>query len=770
MAGKRWLYSRSAQAKPSGESVSWRKSAVLLSSLTALLTIILVILFFLSVKGSDLEWAEGLTGTTTLFEGDCSQSSRLNIIFHIFINIIATAVLASSNFFMQILVAPTREEVDRAHTRGRWVEIGVQSWRNIRFVTPINSVLWVLLCITTIPLHLTFNSTILETKGSTEALFVMATDEFAQGTADQNGSLPIACSYDGSVTVNNATAYTLSKMSESLAAGGWEKLNLRDCYQRYNDTTAVLTTYRNAVLVISNQNESLGEITGWSVEEVTADTTGLTPSDALDVVSPLWNFGTLDRTDYTLNQRYQLNDRAYSLDAILSMDLDTGIFGPGLHYYSYRVAQYPLKDSFLKMQAYYCLSEPYTTTCSVDAQNQMFGIVCLLCFFKCIICSIVLLQLRHRQPLLTIGDAVESFIIQPDLTTTGMCCLSRGNISRRKSQDTWHSWESLQTTWKTPSRRFSSAIPVSIWIWSYLLISVSFAIAAVFYHQAFVNRSVESTGFGDSSGNPAAHVDSLLGDLQSNVSLLAILANIPQVVLSMCYLVYNGLFTRMCSEYEWATYSVRYQPLRVSSRKGLQRSTYRLQLPYHWTFPLLVVSTILHWLFSNCLYVFIFESYEAVLTEKPSRHAELLFSTVAILATLIVCVVLVLVPIVLALTVKLPGSMVIMGNCSVVISAACHCVPTQEMMGNVVTISNHGADGPTRPLIGPSEDEYGADETGTEFGTRDLYRIATGKLKWGVILRPKADSSQTSWVEPGHLAFASDDQDVHEVVERELYN
>src|SRR5687767_6407768 len=79
--------------------------------------------------------------------------------------------------------------------------------------------------------------------------------------------------------------------------------------------------------------------------------------------------------------------------------------------------------------------------------------------------------------------------------------------------------------------------------------------------------------------------------------------NSSQVGLSIAYLAYNGLFTRMLSEWEWAKYAMMFQSLRVSFPKGQQRSTYRLQLPYRWSIPLMIVSGTMHWLVSNIEYL-----------------------------------------------------------------------------------------------------------------------------------------------------------------------
>jgi hypothetical protein len=113
-----------------------------------------------------------------------------------------------------------------------------------------------------------------------------------------------------------------------------------------------------------------------------------------------------------------------------------------------------------------------------------------------------------------------------------------------------------------------------------------------------MNRSDAS--FGHSSGNEDLS-DENLDDLP--LLPLTMVANLPQLILSICYLAYNGLFTRMLAEFEWAKYSVEFRALRVTEPKGSQSSTYRLQLPYRFSIPLMIVSIALHWLYSNCIYV-----------------------------------------------------------------------------------------------------------------------------------------------------------------------
>jgi len=69
-----------------------------------------------------------------LYEGDCDTVRKLNVGVHVIINALSTILLASSNYCMQCLSAPTREEVDRAHASGRWLDIGILSTRNLRAI------------------------------------------------------------------------------------------------------------------------------------------------------------------------------------------------------------------------------------------------------------------------------------------------------------------------------------------------------------------------------------------------------------------------------------------------------------------------------------------------------------------------------------------------------------------------------------------------------------------------------------------------------------
>jgi hypothetical protein len=89
-----------------------------------------------------------------LMEGDCQRVEFWNNGLHVVINILSTILLSGSNYCMQCLSAPTREEVDKAHANKRWLDIGIPSIRNVRHLGKQRIALWVVLALTSLPLHL----------------------------------------------------------------------------------------------------------------------------------------------------------------------------------------------------------------------------------------------------------------------------------------------------------------------------------------------------------------------------------------------------------------------------------------------------------------------------------------------------------------------------------------------------------------------------------------------------------------------------------------
>lgn len=132
-------------------NAGWRtemiRVAVFSTSLWLLNIIVYIVLF--AKYGAD-------RGSGLLLETSCSSVQHANTAIHAALNIVTSLMLGASSFAMQSLCSPTREEVDAAHAKKRSVGIGGLSVRNFRFIKKSRCILWILLWITSIPLHLLY--------------------------------------------------------------------------------------------------------------------------------------------------------------------------------------------------------------------------------------------------------------------------------------------------------------------------------------------------------------------------------------------------------------------------------------------------------------------------------------------------------------------------------------------------------------------------------------------------------------------------------------
>jgi hypothetical protein len=175
-----------------------------------------------------------------------------------------------------------------------------------------------------------------------------------------------------------------------------------------------------------------------------------------------------------------------------------------------------------------------------------------------------------------------------------------------------------------------------------------------------------------------------------------VMANTPQVILSMLYFTYNGLFTSIALATEWDSYARHRKGLRVSSPPvGAQRTTYFLQLPYRYSLPLLAISGLLHWLVSQSIFLVFIEIYRDTVSERAfsgttgsssTRTIEPInnfitcgWSPAGVFSVIMVGVGMVVFLLATAFR-RLGGSgMPVAASCSAAISAACHAVPYDEM-------------------------------------------------------------------------------------------
>jgi hypothetical protein len=97
-------------------------------------------------------------GIADLLAGDQAVIARWNSAFHVLINTLSTLLLAGSNYTMQVLSSPTRLDIDQIHAKGQWLDIGILSPRNLWTIPRKRAVLWLILGLSSIPLHLLYVS------------------------------------------------------------------------------------------------------------------------------------------------------------------------------------------------------------------------------------------------------------------------------------------------------------------------------------------------------------------------------------------------------------------------------------------------------------------------------------------------------------------------------------------------------------------------------------------------------------------------------------
>lgn len=159
--------------------------------------------------------------------------------------------------------------------------------------------------------------------------------------------------------------------------------------------------------------------------------------------------------------------------------------------------------------------------------------------------------------------------------------------------------------------------------------------------------------------------------------LNAWMANLPQLLVSLSYLVLNGLVTCMALAHEWNQFASSRKSLRVIKPEGKQRSTYFLQLPYRWSTPLAAISCLVHWLTSQTFFLIRLTAMnsDGQLLEEESLSAcgvskLSAFVLVVMLGALVIVVTVISV---FHFKARIPFA----ASCSFVISAACHPPPNQ---------------------------------------------------------------------------------------------
>ena len=183
------------------------------------------------------------------------------------------------------------------------------------------------------------------------------------------------------------------------------------------------------------------------------------------------------------------------------------------------------------------------------------------------------------------------------------------------------------------------------------------------------SKSWPTLGFGAANIELRIDHDSFEGNIVANI----LVANSPQLLLSFLYFAYNGLWTCMLLSHEWFNYAQSAKGLRVTSSRGEQRSTYRLQLPYRYGIPLMIMSGLLHWLVSQSIFLLLIGAYDVDDFKVDwGSFTTCGYSPIAILTSILVGSLTLIVGLLNGFRRYPATSMPLVASCSAAISAACH--------------------------------------------------------------------------------------------------
>ncbi|KAK5085900.1 hypothetical protein LTR05_005189 [Lithohypha guttulata] len=629
----------------------WRGGArIAFVSTVVVLMVNIVLMVYLTVNYPRMD------GFPVIYRGTCENAERQNTYWHFAINVLSTGLLGASNYCMQLLCAPTRAQLDRAHAGGNWLDIGIPSIRNLRFINWKRRGFWLALCLSSIPLHLVYNSTFYAAIATNDYNVLYATEDFVNGGTYDKVQFP------------DSAAQNISEFQ--LLAPLWKPLNNSGCIQEYAHD--FVTRYRNVILILSNvSTEADNSLLQIAINE-------LPPRGHLDK--------TYDSFAWICNDTETSNKTGVT-------DRNSVGFVPC-------AAQAPaledMANTWWKSGGYHisrCVAEEINPPdCHLHFAPHLMGPVILMNLVKCIVAFYVAFRMADK-PLVTLGDAIESFLKYPDPATQGMCLLTAKQAEKTFSKNAYN-LEPAPQQYRPHRHRWYQAATKRQW----LLICglMAFMIVGLLLGIVFGTRELApptlanawSIGLGEVQTQNLVLGANLPQLGASAVLITALIANAPQAMLSFLYMVYNTIYTLMYVGEDWDMFGAytattrqnfrihskkeTHRYLRVSEPKGQQKSTHKLTLPLRFAIPLLCASGLLHWLMSQSLYLANISVIPRDGTlPKQDEITTIAFAPRAMILLIALAVGMIVVIVATGLR-RFNGEIPIVASNSAAISAACH--------------------------------------------------------------------------------------------------
>ncbi|KAK3380710.1 hypothetical protein B0T24DRAFT_616099 [Lasiosphaeria ovina] len=514
-----------------------------------------------------------------------------------------------------------------------------------------------MLALSSFPIHLMFNSAVFVSLTANEYTVAVATQDFVDGA---NFTLPVA---------DPVAMDFLRSMQQNLST--YERLDPIACIQAYGVDFLSDRRHILAVVLIPPDAGSGDEGANEKRDNDDAGDGGDdSPSNSTDT-GPL--LGYLDWTYDAVQNSWVCGTSVDGSGVLVPEDINDFDCDVG-------EALSDLPITFGDWQLDHCLSERVVDRCRLQFSLPIMFVVIACNAIKLV--AILATLLRKQSPLLTLGDAIASFLERPDPTTRGMGTASIADFRAGRWRD-----DPLPQRWEY-TRHFRWEA-VGLWRWA---ATNGFAFATLCIFAALLYEAINTTttnpdlatwwglGFGTVTASslvrwPANQTAAGHAGLLRNV----LLANVPQLLLSALYLAYNAAYTCMAFADEYARYFAARRGLRVTNplpkAKGndnTQRSTRFLTLPYRYVAPLLLASGGAHFLLSQAFFLVAVDVFGPDGDPDPQRAILTVgFSPIAMVILFIALAVALLLALLLGWR-RLRVGMPLAGPCSAAISAACH--------------------------------------------------------------------------------------------------
>ena len=395
------------------------------AGVAALVLVINLILTIWAVAKSGVQ-----DGVGTLQDGSCEKTKRLTFWTHLAINVLSTLLLGASNYSMQCLSSPTRREIDKAHSQGVWLDIGVPSVRNLRRLSMSRIILWWLLAMSSIPLHLLYNSAVFSTLSSREYDAFLVTSDFLNGApfnvTEVGGSV-----YDPLYWQNNLQHYNNNQTS-------FVRLESEQCVETY--TAPIISTNSDLLLVSSDLHATNSLISYYIGADSQLINDAANQSERGDGESKSRIFCLLGLMCNDAGAVTNPQNLSFDTSDLLQLN-DNHVNGtiPGLSTIGY------------------CLSKTVAEHCKLQFSVTIM-IVVIICNTIKTVCMTTIAWKQHPEPLVTLGDAIASFLDRPDVTTKRNCVAGRTRFEESRH------WGQLLSRWEPKRFRWFRAASRKRWI------------------------------------------------------------------------------------------------------------------------------------------------------------------------------------------------------------------------------------------------------------------------------------------------------------------